>query len=382
MKTFAQAIEGALEQAMAEDERVVIFGEDVQMLRRNLLVRFGASRVRNAPISESAFLGAAVGAAMAGLRPVVEIMLVDFIGVALDALLNHAAKLNAFSGGQWSAPMVVRAACGGGYGDGGQHEQSLWGMLAGIPGLSVVVPSNPADAAGLMLSAIAHDGPVVYLEHKLLSDYWLDYMGAGNRRTVSFDVPQDGAHGLVHPPAARVPIGLAATVRPGTDVALVSIGVAVHRCVEAAKALANRGIECAVLDLRSASPLDRQAILEHARATGKVIVVDEDYISGGLSGEIAAVLAENTTGVRFARVATTDTLPYARPQEDRALPNAQRIVAAAENLLSGRTEPITLASSPRRIEVPDAEASIPSNVPEFGTSTHEVGRSSTRSERG
>ena len=339
MTSFAQAIESALEQAMSDDERVIVFGEDVQMLRRNLLVRFGASRVRNTPISESAFLGAAVGAAMAGLRPVVEIMLVDFIGVALDALLNHAAKLEAFSGGRWSAPLVVRAACGGGYGDGGQHEQSLWGMLAGIPGLSVVVPSTPADAAGLMLSAITDDGPVVYLEHKLLSDYWLDYMGAGNRQTVAFDVPEIGAHGFVNTPPTPVPIGIAATVRSGADVGLISLGVGVHRCVEAATMLAERGIECTVLDLRSASPLDRRAIVDVAQLTGRIVAVDEDYISAGLTGEIAAVLGENASHAEFARVATMDTLPYSRAQEDDALPNVQRIIAAVERMLRGKPGP-------------------------------------------
>jgi pyruvate dehydrogenase E1 component beta subunit len=338
MTTFAQAIESALEQAMSEDERVVVFGEDVQMLRRNLLVRFGAARVRNTPISESAFLGAAVGAAMAGLRPVVEIMLVDFVGVALDALLNHAAKLEAFSGGRWSAPLVVRAACGGGYGDGGQHEQSLWGMLAGIPGLKVVVPSNPADAAGLMLSAIADDGPVVYLEHKLLSDYWLDYMGAGNRQTVTFDVPKAGAHGSVPTPPARVPIGVAATLRNGSDVGLVSLGVGVHRCVEAAERLSDHGFECTVLDLRSAAPVDRQAILNVAELTGHIVAVDEDYISAGLTGEIAAVLAEHGSHARFARVATTGTLPYSRIEEHHALPNVQRIITAVKRVLRDTQE--------------------------------------------
>ena len=139
------------------------------MIRRNLLVRFGPDRVRGTPISESAFLGAGVGAAMAGLRPIVEVMLVDFLAVGLSALQNEAAKLETFSGGRWKAPIVVRATCGGGYGDAGQHEQALWGLLAGIPGLSVVVPSNPADAAGLMRAAIEAEGPVVYLEHKLLS---------------------------------------------------------------------------------------------------------------------------------------------------------------------------------------------------------------------
>ncbi|MGZ4242036.1 MAG: alpha-ketoacid dehydrogenase subunit beta, partial [Actinomycetota bacterium] len=240
--SFADAIERAVATAMAEDERVVVFGEDVELIRRNLLVRFGPRRVRNTPISESAFLGAAVGAAMAGLRPIVEVMLVDFIGVALDALLNHAAKLETFSGGRWRAPLVVRAACGGGYGDAGQHEQSLWGMLGGIPGLTVVVPSTPADAAGLMLSAIAHDGPVVYLEHKLLSDYWLDYMGGAKRANVTFDIPAVGSHGEVPEPLELVPIGRAAVRRKGADVAMLSVGVSVHRCLAAADILAARGI--------------------------------------------------------------------------------------------------------------------------------------------
>ena len=187
--SFAGAIEDALSDAMASDSRIVILGEDVQSLRMNLFARFGEQRVRSAPISEAAFVGAAVGAAMAGLRPVVEVMLVDFIGVAMDALLNHAAKIEAFSGGKWKVPMVVRAACGGGYGDGGQHEQTLWGWLAHIPGLTVVAPSTPTDAGGMMLSAIQHEGPVIYLEHKLLADDWLYYLGSGGRTTVGFDVP-------------------------------------------------------------------------------------------------------------------------------------------------------------------------------------------------
>jgi pyruvate/2-oxoglutarate/acetoin dehydrogenase E1 component len=152
------------------DPRLIVFGEDVPMLRRDLLVRFGPARVRGTPISQSAFLGAGVAPAMAGLRPVVEMCMVDFIGVCMDALLDHAAKLEAFSGGRWTAPLVVRAPCSGGYGDSGQHEQSLWGRIAHIPGLAVVVPSVPSDARGLMLAALQHDGPVVFCEPKLLSD--------------------------------------------------------------------------------------------------------------------------------------------------------------------------------------------------------------------
>ncbi|MFX1268262.1 MAG: alpha-ketoacid dehydrogenase subunit beta, partial [Promethearchaeota archaeon] len=194
---FAQAIESAIAQAMEEDENIIIMGEDVHTFRLNLFARFGKERVKPTPISESAFVGAAVTAAMAGLRPIVEVMLVDFIGVTLDAIFNHAAKISYFSGDKWHVPLVIRTACGGGYGDAGQHEQSLWGWLAHIPGLSVVVPSNPADAGGLMLSAIYENNPVIFFEHKLLADYWLDYMGIGGRTTVSFNVPEEGAEGNV-----------------------------------------------------------------------------------------------------------------------------------------------------------------------------------------
>lgn len=330
--TFAGAIESALETAMAADGRIVVFGEDVELLRRNQFVRFGPSRVMNTPISESGFLGAAVGAAMAGLRPVVEVMLVDFLGVCFDALLNHAARVADFSGGRWDAPMVVRCACGGGYGDGGQHEQCLWGLLAGVPGLSVVVPSNPADAAGLMLSAIDSNGPVVYLEHKLLSDYWLDYLGTGGRDCLPIEVPASGARGEVGLPLEPVPLGAARVALEGGDLTVFSLGVSVHRALEAAKALALDGIRPTVIDLRSVSPLDVKTVVEGAGATGRVLVVDEDYLGFGLSGELAAVIAEAGVETRFARVATEGTIPYAPDMEARALPNVERIVEAAREL--------------------------------------------------
>lgn len=334
--TFADGIERAVAAAMADDDRVIVLGEDVQMMRRDLVVRFGPRRVRNTPISESAVVGAAVAAAMAGLRPIVELMLIDFAGVALDALLNHAAKLDGFSGGRWRAPLVVRSACGGGYGDGGQHEQCLWGMLAGIPGLAVVVPSTPADAAGLMLSAIGHDGPVVYLEHKLLSDYWLDYLGGARRPGVAFDVPAEAAEGEVAEPLRPVPLGVGALRRDGADLAMVSVGVGVHRCLEAAKLLAASGIEATVLDLRSVAPIDRAAIVATGQATGHVLVVDEDYLRGGLSGEVAAILGEEQVDVAFGRVTTETTIPYARHAEDRALPSVSRIVDAVQRIRGGR----------------------------------------------
>jgi len=331
--SFADAIELALDQAMTNDERVVIFGEDVRMLRRNLLVRHGADRVRDAPISESAFLGAATTAAMGGLRPVVEIMLIDFIGVAFDGLLNHAAKYEAFSGGTWSVPLVVRASCGGWYGDGGQHEQVLWGMLAGIPGLNVVAPSTPADAAGLMRTAIETDAPVVFLEHKLLSDYWLDYLGGERRAGIDFDIPASGARGPVSEPVDPIALGVAITRRTGDDVALISLGVGVHRCLEAADLLAAEQVEATVIDLRSVSPLDVDAIAVAAEHTGRVVLVDEDYVRGGLSGEVAAVISEQRIDAAFGRVAVESTIPFARHLEQAALPNVDRIVHAVHRLL-------------------------------------------------
>lgn len=332
--SFAAAIEDALAQAMAADDRVVVFGEDMAGLRMNLYARFGEARVRPAPISESAFLGAAVGAAMAGLRPVVEIMLVDFIPVAADALVNQAAKLAAFSGGRWQAPMVVRASCGGGYGDGGQHEQALWAWLAHIPGISVVVPASPDDAGGLLLGALAHNGPVVFLEHKLLAEDWLDYLGSGGRTNLSYDIPPDGARGPVPDTWEPIPLGASRTRREGGDLTIAGVGVAVHRAIAAAERLAiERGAQASVLDLRSVQPLDRESVVASVRRSGRLLVVDEDYRDFGLSGELAATVLEAGILARFARVCVEDTIPYDRRREERALPNVERILEAATRLL-------------------------------------------------
>jgi pyruvate/2-oxoglutarate/acetoin dehydrogenase E1 component len=330
--TFADAIEDALAFAMAADPRIVVFGEDAPMLHRSLLARFGTRRVRATPISEAAFVGAAVGAALGGLRPVVDVMIVDFIAVAMDALLNHASKIEAFSGGRWRVPLVVRSACGGGYGDGGQHEQSLWGWLAHIPGLSVVVPSNPADAGALMLSAIQHDGPVIFLEHKLLAATWLEFLGSGGRDTVSYDVPAAGARSRVPRRWASIPLGQAACCREGSDLTLISVGVGVHRCLAAAQILAQRGISAEVIDLRSIAPLDRDLICNSVSKTGRMVVVDEDYRHYGLSGELAAVVLEAGIPVRYARVCVEETIPYSRQREDTILPHVPRIIDAAQHL--------------------------------------------------
>ncbi|MDB4442473.1 pyruvate dehydrogenase [bacterium] len=330
---FTQAVDDALSQAMADDSRIVVFGEDIPLLRRDLLVRFGPKRVKGTPISESAFLGAGVASAMAGLRPVVEIYMVDFLGVCMDALLNHAAKVETFSGGKWTAPVVVRAPCGGGYGDGGQHEQSLWGWLGHIPGLTVIVPSTPADAGGLMLAALQHDGPVIFLEHKLLSETWLEFLGSGGRRNIEYDVPAKGTRGPVPRKWEPLPIGKATLRREGTDVTVVSVGVGVHRAMEAAEILEKEGISAAVLDLRTVAPLDKTLLCDLVAQTGRLLVVDEDYEGFGLSGELAAVVLEADIPVKYARVCTQTTIPYARSMEDQILPNVERIRKAIIDLL-------------------------------------------------
>ena len=331
---YGQAVDFAVAEAMAEDDRVVTWGEDVKLIHRDLLVRFGPERVRDTPISESAFLYAGIGAAMAGLRPVVEIMLIDFLPVAWSGIVNAASKFRDFSGGRWEIPLVVRAGCGGWYTDGGQHEQVLWGQLAAYPNINVVCPSTPADAAGLMLTAVETDEVVVFLEHQLLSEQWIDYLAGGSRSTVDFDhlIPADGAQGEVPLPLEQVPLGRAAVRREGSDVALISLGVGVHRCIEAAQVLGGSGIDASVLDLRSVSPLDRDAVVDQVRKTRRVVVVDEDYVQGGLSGEIAAVLLEADVTAAYARVAVEGTIPFAPHLEYAALPNVERIVAAAAGL--------------------------------------------------
>lgn len=331
--TFAGAIEDALMKAMSDDPRIVVFGEDVHALRMNLYAKFGEMRVRQTPISESAFLGAAVTAAMAGLRPVVELMMIDFVAVAADALVNHAAKLEAFSGGRWNAPMVVRAPCGGGYGDGGQHEQTLWGWLAQVPGMKVVVPSNPADAGGLMLSAIEDEGPVLFMEHKLLADYWIDVVADAGRTNLDYDIPEAGARGEVPKMWEPIPIGEAKVLREGADLTMVSLGVSVHRCLQAAKQLAEGGVHAGVIDLRSVAPLDTHAVCEEVAKTGRLLVVDEDYKHFSLSGELAAVVMEAGIAAKFSRVALEGTIPFDRRREAQALPNVPRIVETATMLV-------------------------------------------------
>lgn len=321
----AKATVEAIAREMERDENVFVMGEDVGPYggifssTTGLLERFGPQRVIDTPISETGFIGAAIGAATEGMRPIVELMFVDFFGVCMDQIYNHMAKIHYESGGNVKVPLVLTTAVGGGYSDGAQHSQCLWGTFAHLPGMKVVVPSNPADAAGLMTAAIRDDNPVVFMFHKGIQG--LPWMKK-NRRSIG-PVPS-GDH--------VVEIGKAAIPRPGKDVTIVTLSLSVHHCLDVADELADEGIDAEVIDLRSLVPLDTQTIIESVTKTGRLVIVDEDYLSFGLSGEIAARIAEHDPTILkgpITRVANPDTpIPYARPLEYAVLPTPERIKAA------------------------------------------------------
>jgi acetoin:2,6-dichlorophenolindophenol oxidoreductase subunit beta len=337
--TFQQAINEALAHELDRDPTVVVFGEDVvggtgapgedDAWGGVLGVTKGLSakapgRVLDTPISESAFIGAAAGAACSGLRPVVELMFVDFMGVCLDQIYNHMAKIHFESGGHVTVPVVLTTAVGGGYSDGAQHSQCLWGTFAHLPGLKVVVPSNPYDAKGLMTAAIRDDNPVVYMFHKgVMGLPWM----AKNRRSTG-EVPQD---------SYEVEIGKASVARRGTDVTLVTVSLSVHHALDVAEQLESDGISAEVIDLRSLVPLDRAAIRESVARTGRLVVVDEDYLSFGMSGEVIASVVEHDPRMLTRapiRVAVPDVpIPYARDLEYAVLPTRARIEAAIREVI-------------------------------------------------
>jgi pyruvate dehydrogenase E1 component beta subunit len=319
----------AVQQEMQQDPRVFVMGEDIGALggvfgnTRGLLEEFGSERIRDTPISETAFIGAGVGAAQDGMRPIVELMFVDFFGVCFDAIYNNMAKNNYFSGGQVKVPMVIMTSTGGGYSDGGQHSQCLYGTFAHLPGMKVVAPSNAYDAKGLMTAAIRDDSPVIFMYHKGLQGMgWL-----GTEPGATVHTPEE---------SYEVEIGKAKVVREGTDVTIVGLAMGVHNGLKAADQLAARGISAEVVDLRSLVPLDRATVINSVKKTGRLIVVDEDYQSYGVSGEIITSVVEHDYGIMRAapkRVAYPDVpIPFARPMEQFCLPNAEKIVAAYDEM--------------------------------------------------
>ena len=330
-KTFRAALNEALHQEMAADPRVVIFGEDITGgkggdgeedawggafgVSKGLLQAFGPNRVLDTPITESAFVGAAAGAALTGLRPVVEIMFVDFIGVCLDQVMNQAAKFRYMFGGKARTPMVLRATYGGGARSASQHSQALYPIFTHIPGLKVVIPSNPADAKGLLIQAIRDDDPVVFLEHKML----YDEMG---------DVPDR---------PYSTPFGEARVVREGKDATIVALGRMVGRAEQAARVLAGEGIQVTIIDPRTTSPLDTDTILEFAKMTGRVVVVDEASPRCGMAADIASLIVEEAFDALKApiiKVTPPHTpVPYSPALEDAYLPSVARIADAVRRVV-------------------------------------------------
>src|SRR5919198_142845 len=319
---YAEALNDALRLEMERDERVVVIGEDIAehggafQVTAGLLDKFGPERIRQTPISELGIVGMAVGAALTGLRPVVELMYVDFAGLAMDQLVNQAAQNRFMFGGQARVPMVLRTQGGSGRGNAAQHSKSLEAWFAHIAGLKVVMPATPADAKGLLTAAVRDDDPVIFIEHKLL------YRTKG-------DVPT-GEH--------VVPLGRADVKREGSDLTMVTWSREVLFALEAAKQLANEGIEAEVIDLRSLVPLDKDAVLASVRKTHRALVVHEAIKRGGYGGAIASLIAEEAFDDLDApprRLAGLETpIPYAQHLEKSVVPQVEDIVRAAKELVA------------------------------------------------
>jgi 2-oxoisovalerate dehydrogenase E1 component beta subunit len=320
--TYLEAIRQAIWEEMEQDPSVFVLGEDIGVyggafkVTDGMLEKFGAMRIIDTPIAEGAIVGAAIGAALMGMRPVAEMQFIDFISCAFDQLTNFAAK-NRY---RWGAgvPMVVRGPCGGGVRGGPFHSQNPEMYFVHTPGLKVVAPATAYDAKGLLKASIRDDDPVIYLEHKFLY------------RRIKEDLPKDDY---------IVPLGKAAVRREGTDLTIVTYGAMLYPCLEAAETLEKeRGAKAEVIDLRSLLPLDRETIVASARKTGKVMVVHEDTRTGGIAGEIAATINEEAfdhLDGPVLRVTSPDTpVPYSAPLEDFFLPNAVKIAEAARKLVA------------------------------------------------
>jgi pyruvate dehydrogenase E1 component beta subunit len=319
--TYSQALNDALREEMRADPRVFVMGEDIGhhggMFRvtQGLIDEFSPQRVRDTPISEAGFVGLGVGAALAGMRPVVELMFMDFVLVAADQIVNQAAKLRYMSGGQAAVPIVIRAQQGGGRGNGAQHSQSFEAWLAQVPGLKVVAPATPKDAKGLLKSSIRDGNPVVFIEHKLL------YNTKG-------EVP-DGEY--------TIPIGKAEVKRPGRDITIVSFSRTLLFALEAAETLAQKGIQAEVIDLRTIEPLDMQTVLESVQGTARLLVVHEAHTNCGIGAEIIARLYEQAPEILVTPArrlgARHVPIPVAEPLENAVLPQPADIVRAVESMM-------------------------------------------------
>jgi acetoin:2,6-dichlorophenolindophenol oxidoreductase subunit beta len=327
---YKDAINEALSQEMARDEKVIVIGLDVAGGRgtqgvmdawggvlgvtKGLYAKYG-DRVMDTPISESAYIGSAVGAAACGMRPVVEMMFADFLGVCFDQLMNQAAKFRYMFGGTAETPVVCRMMYGGGFRGAAQHSQCLYSIFAHIPGLKVVLPSTPAEAKGLLIQSIRDNDPVIFMEHKAL------YAMKG-------EVPEE---------SYTIPFGQANIVREGKDVTIVALGRMVHMASQAAASLAKAGIECEVIDPRTISPLDTATIITSVEKTGRLVVVDESHPRASMAGDISSVVAQEAFGSLKGPIklvtAPHTPVPFSDVLEDLYLPNAAKIEAAVKAII-------------------------------------------------
>lgn len=319
--TMVQALNDALHIVMEENKKVFVLGEDVGKMggdfgvTRGLYEKFGAERVRDTPLSEAAIIGTAVGAAMVGMRPVAEIMFADFLTTCYDQIVNNAAKVHYMFDGQFKSPIVIRTACGAGFGGGPHHSQSVEGWFMNVPGLVIVAPSTPYDAKGLLIASVENDNPILFLEHKALY------------RTKE-DVPEE---------KFIVPLRKAKIGREGKDVTIVASMWMYHLALNAAEDLAAEGISAEVIDLRTLRPWDHETVLESVARTGRAVVVNEAPKIGGLSADVSAVISEEAFSFLKSpvqRVAALDTpIPFSLILEKLILPDKEKIISAVHKTL-------------------------------------------------
>ena len=320
-RTFVQALTEALDLALERDPNVYLLGEDIGAMggdfgvTRGLWAKYGDARVRDTPLSEAAIIGTAVGSAMLGMRPVAEIMFADFIGECYDQLVNNAAKMHYMFDGQFKAPIVVRTACGGGFGGGPHHSQSVEGWFLNVPGIVLVAPATPADAKGLLLASIENDNPIIFLEHKALY-------------RIKGDVPE-GYY--------TTPLRQAVVARAGSDVTVVAAMKMVHEALTAAAELAQEGVSVEVIDLRTIRPYDAETVLESVRKTGRAVVATEAPKLGGLAAELSATIGEecfHDLKAPVMRVAGLDTpIPFSLVLEKYILPGKEQVIAGIRSVM-------------------------------------------------
>lgn len=320
-RTFVQALNEALDIAMERDPYVYMLGEDIGEMggdfgvTRGLWAKYGDARVRDTPLSEAAIIGASVGSAMLGMRPVAEIMFADFIGECYDQLVNNAAKMHYMFDGQFKAPIVVRTACGGGFGGGPHHSQSVEGWFLNVPGIVLVAPATPADAKGLLLASIENDNPIIFLEHKALY-------------RIKGEVPE-GYY--------TTPLRKAAVARAGSDVTVIATMKMVHEALAAAAELEKEGVSVEVIDLRTIRPYDAETVLESVRKTGRAVVATEAPKIGGLAAELSATIGEecfHDLKAPVARVAGLDTpIPFSLVLEKYILPGKEQVIAGIRSVM-------------------------------------------------